>query len=110
MMGGLDYETINFINRALSNSTNITATFVQGYTGELVIYIKVRWPLVSGPVVLLLATIFFSGWVEMESRGIELETFKSEPLEMLLYGVDTKSRDCLRVTRKGVQNVEGKMI
>ncbi|EEU38994.1 uncharacterized protein NECHADRAFT_81555 [Fusarium vanettenii 77-13-4] len=128
MMSSLDYEAIDFINRALSNSTNITATFnnvahlmsyqmrdtngspVQGYTREWVIYIRVRWPLISGPVVLLLATVLFSGWVVMESRGIELETFKSEPLEMLLYGFDAKSRDYLRVTRKAGQNVEDKII
>jgi hypothetical protein len=60
MMRGLDPQAINSINRALSNSTNITATFnnvarlmsyqmrdtngspVQGYTEQWVIYIRVR--------------------------------------------------------------------
>ncbi|KAI8666307.1 hypothetical protein NCS57_00855200 [Fusarium keratoplasticum] len=56
------------------------------------------------------AAILFSGWVVMESRGIELETFKSEPLEILLNGFDAKSRDYLMVTRKAGQNVDGKMI
>lgn len=73
-------------------------------------YIRVRWPLISEPIVLLLAAILFSGWVVMESRGIELETFKSEPLEILLNGFDAKSRDYLMVTRKAGQNVDGKMI
>ncbi|KAL2682882.1 hypothetical protein Neosp_007340 [[Neocosmospora] mangrovei] len=128
MMSSLEFEAIIFINRALSNSTNITATFnnvarvmsyqmrdingstVQGYTQEWVIYIRVRWSLIFGPVVVLLATVLFFVRVVMESRGIDLETFKSEPLEMLLYGFDAKSRDHLRVTRKAGQNVEGKMI
>lgn len=128
MMGSLDLQSVGFIHIPLSNSTNITATFnnvarlmsyqmrdsngfpIQGYINQWVIYIRVRWQLISVPITLLLAAILFSARVVMESRGIELETFKSEPLEMLLYGFDAESRDYLRVIRKAGQNVEGKII
>lgn len=128
MMSSLDLKATDSIGRALSNSTNITATFdnaarlmsyqmrdtngspVRGDTQQWVIYIRVRWPLISGPAALLLATALFSGRIVTESRGIRLEAFKSEPLEMLLYGFDAKSRDCLRVNLKAGQSIEGEMI
>ncbi|KAJ4327671.1 hypothetical protein N0V84_001921 [Fusarium piperis] len=118
----------NSINRALPNSTNIITTFdnaarlmsyqmrdidgssVQGDTQQWAIYIRVRWPLISGPAALLLATALFFGRVVAESRGIRLDTFKSEPLEMLLYGFDAKSREYLRANHKAGQSIEGEMI
>ncbi|RMJ10846.1 hypothetical protein CDV36_009539 [Fusarium kuroshium] len=128
MMRSLDFQAMESINRGLLNSRNITATFenvarlmsyqmrdtngspVQGKTEQWVIYIKVRWELISGPVLLLLAATLFSARVVMESRGIELETSKSEPLELLLYGFDAKSRDCLRANRKAGKSIEGNII
>ncbi|KAM0425072.1 hypothetical protein ACHAPT_009631 [Fusarium lateritium] len=128
MMESLGPEAVRSINSALSTSTNITTTFnnaarmisyqmreangtsVRGDTQQWVIYIRVRWPLISGPAVLFLAAVLFSGRVVMESRGIRLEMLKSEPLEMLLHGFDSKSREYLRTSRKAGQDVEGKVI
>ncbi|RSL65205.1 hypothetical protein CEP54_004333 [Fusarium duplospermum] len=128
MMRSLDEQVMKSINKGLSNSTNLTATFdnvarllsyqmrdtdgstVQGKTEQWVIYIKVRWELISGPVLLLLAATLFSARVVMESRGIELEASKSEPLELLLYGFDAKSRECLRANRKAGKSIEGNII
>ncbi|RSL72014.1 hypothetical protein CEP53_001302 [Fusarium sp. AF-6] len=128
MMRSLDDQVRQSINKGLSNSTDLTATFdnvarllsyqmrdadrseVEGKTEQWVIYIKVRWELISGPVLLLLAATLFSARVVMESRGIELETSKSEPLELLLYGFDAKSRDCLRADRKAGKSIEENII
>ncbi|KAJ3519282.1 hypothetical protein NM208_g14184 [Fusarium decemcellulare] len=122
MMESFGPETVRSINRALSNSTNITASFdsaarltsfrmreidnipAEGSAEHWVIYIRVRWPPIAAPVAICIAVIVFSGRVIIESRRIHLEALKSDPMELLLHGFDSASRDYLRENRyKGLK-------
>ncbi|KAF4982208.1 hypothetical protein FZEAL_2092 [Fusarium zealandicum] len=79
---------------------------VQGITNRWVIYIRVRWPLIAGPVAMLLSVIAFATQVIIESRLLRLGTLKSDPLKMLLHGFDGESRDYLRADRNNSKDLD----
>ncbi|KAF4467831.1 zinc-binding oxidoreductase [Fusarium albosuccineum] len=124
MMESLDSKAVASINRALSNSSNITAAFdaaarlmsfrireidnnpVEGFANDWVIYVRVRWPLITAPVAICIAVIVFAGRVIIESRRVSLEALKSDPMQLLLHGFDSASRDQLRENRNRGQKVD----
>ncbi|KAK7414082.1 hypothetical protein QQX98_007025 [Neonectria punicea] len=116
-MAGLDTATSTTINKVLSNSTNITASFensarllsyrmseidssrVSGTTQQWVVYIRVRWPFLAAPIAMVLGGVIFATGVIMESQKLRLDIFKADPLKMLVCGFDDETRGYIKVNK-----------
>ncbi|CAM1506822.1 Fc.00g064630.m01.CDS01 [Cosmosporella sp. VM-42] len=115
------------IKKAMSNTANVTATFenvarlmtnrmreidatsVQGTAQHWVIYIRVRWGFIAAPISISLAGITFALVIVWDSRRIPLRTLKSDPLNLLLHGLDNETRNQLRAGNRKEKEVS-KMI
>ncbi|KAI1074380.1 hypothetical protein F5B20DRAFT_596088 [Whalleya microplaca] len=107
-------STLDSITYAISNSTNITATFeaaahlisdrmreidgqmAYGDSEQWVIHICVRWKYIVFPGVVLVAGYIFTIGAIVESYILGLETIKDDLLATLVCGLDTDTRASLR--------------
>ncbi|KAH7140894.1 hypothetical protein EDB81DRAFT_654754, partial [Dactylonectria macrodidyma] len=111
MMADVDDELAYSVNMAITDSTNITASFENaarlisfrmremdnatqvGATEQWVIYIRVRWGFLAAPAILTVAAIAFSIHSIIRSHKIQHGTIESDPLKMLVAGLQHDARE-----------------
>lgn len=123
-MAGLDSVISTSINKVLSNSTNITASFensarlmsyrmgeidssrVSGTAEQWVVYIRVRWPFLAAPIAMVLGGVIFATGVIVESQKLRLDIFKADPLKMLVCGLDDETRGFIKVNKMSEKDLK----
>lgn len=111
-------STLESITYALSDSTNMTATFntaarlisnrmreVDGTTAlgvaeQWTTYTVVRWNIFAFPVIVLVTACTFTLIAVFESSKLGLETMKTSLLATLIYSLDAETRRILREEKK----------
>ncbi|OTB13914.1 hypothetical protein K445DRAFT_24062 [Daldinia sp. EC12] len=123
-----DSTTLESITYALSNSTNVIATFdnaahllsnrmreidgsmAYGSSEQWVTYTHVQWRFLALPIVVVVAGCLFVIGTILDSTRLQLETKKTDLLSTLITVVDPETRAFLRKEKRGKDKDEDKVL
>lgn len=102
------------LSEMLNDSTNLTTTFarvaesmtnhirdmsgtpIQGTAYRWTPHVKVQWPFLTLPVIIVITGCLYVVLTIVESTRLDLPAWKESALPMLLYGFDDETRNLLR--------------